>query len=117
MSEFISPTAAAARLGCTRKRLERQITLGRLIAYTVKGRIMLRSEDVDAFTLPPLTPPPGWITRTAAVHLLGSYPEKVNSLVADGTFESMEADGRIFVRESDVRRYAAPKPLNQEKDQ
>lgn len=114
MTEFISPTAAAARLGCTRKRLQRQLDLGHLQAFEVKGRVMLRAEDVDAFTLSPLTPPDGWITHTEAVAILRSYPERVNALVRDGTFESMESDGRIFLRESDVRRCAEPKPLNQE---
>ncbi|AUN38651.1 DNA-binding protein [Tsukamurella tyrosinosolvens] len=117
MSEFISRRAAARQLGCTWKRLQRQLDHGHLQAFEVKGRVVLKQEDVDEFELPPLTPPDGWITRTEAVAILRSYPGKVNALVADGTLEAMESDGRVFVRKSDVRAYAEPKPLNQEKDQ
>lgn len=105
---FITRPAAAQLRGVTRRRIDSLIQQGELPAYQVGGRVMVREDDVLALTLPP-APPEGWITRHAAATILGCTHRAVGLMVTRGDLPAEEIDGRIYLREADVRKAATPR--------
>lgn len=62
-------------------------------------------------------PPEGYLTRTAAAAELGWYPQRLTHAIHRGDVEAFELDGRVLLREADVRAFAEklaaePKPLD-----
>lgn len=105
---FITRPAAAQLRGVTRRRIDNLIQEGKLPAYEVGGRVMVLEADVLALDLP-ATPPEGWISRHAAAKILGCTHRAVGLMVARGDLPAEEIDGRIYVREADVRAAAKPR--------
>ncbi|WP_237113536.1 DNA-binding protein [Mycobacteroides abscessus] len=111
---FISRNAAAQRKGCTRKRIDTAIRDGRLPAYEVAGRTVVKESDVQTLHLPvrPSAPPAGMVTRTAAAEILGTYPQRVTAMIARGELPAVEVDGVQYLDEKTVREMATPRRIN-----
>lgn len=111
---YISRNAAATLRGCTRKRIDTAIRDGRLPAYTVAGRVVVREEDVRALEVMvrPSTPPAGKVTRTAAAEILGTYPQRVTAMIKRGELTAEEIDGTLYLDEAAVRELATPRRIN-----
>lgn len=105
---FITRPAAAQLRGVTRRRIDNLIQEGKLPAYEVGGRVMVLEADVLALDLP-ATPPEGWITRHAAAAILGCTHRAVGLMVARGDLPAETINGRLYVREADVRAAAKPR--------
>lgn len=105
---FITRPAAAALRGVTRRRIDSLIQQGKLPAYEVAGRVMVLEADVLALELP-TTPPEGWISRHAAAKILGCTHRAVGLMVARGDLPAETFNGRVYVREADVRAAAKPR--------
>ncbi|MFV1360696.1 DNA-binding protein [Mycolicibacterium fortuitum] len=105
---FITRPAAAALRGVTRRRIDSLIQNGDLPAYEVAGRVMVLEADVLALELP-TAPPEGWVTRHAAAKILGCTHRAVGLMVARGDLPAEEFDGRVYLREADVRAAATPR--------
>lgn len=104
---FITRPAAAQLRGVTRRRIDSLIQQGELPAYQVGTRVMVLEADVLALELP-AAPPDGWITRHAAAKVLGCTHRAVGLMVARGDLPAETFNGRLYVREADVRAYAEP---------
>lgn len=105
---FITRPAAAQLRGVTRRRIDSLIQNGDLPAYRVGTRVMVLESDVLALELPTV-PPEGWISRHAAAGILGCTHRAVGLMVARGDLPAEEIDGRIYLREADVREAATPR--------
>lgn len=105
---FITRPAAAGLRGVTRRRIDSLIQQGELPAYQVGTRVMVLEADVLALNLP-TAPPTGYITRHAAAKILGCTHRAVGLMVARGDLPAEEIDGRIYLREADVRKAATPR--------
>lgn len=105
---FITRPAAAELRGVSRRRIDNLIQDGELPAYQVGQRVMLLEADVLALELPP-APPEGWITRHASARILGCTHRAVGLMVARGDLPAEEFGGRLYLRESDVRKVATPR--------
>lgn len=104
---FITRPAAAQLVGVTRRRIDTLIQNEVLPAYQVGSRVMVLEADVLALDLPP-APPAGYITRHAAATILGCTHRAVGLMVARGDLPAEEINGRVYVREADVRKAATP---------
>ncbi|WP_071288513.1 hypothetical protein [Mycolicibacterium llatzerense] len=111
---FISRNAAAALKGCTRKRIDTAIKQGRLPAYEVAGRTMVKEADVRALhlTVRPSVPPAGKVTRTAAAGILGTYPQRVTHMIERGELRAEVIDGVQLLDEATVRKMAKPRRIS-----
>lgn len=69
---------------------------------------MVLEADVLALELP-TAPPEGWVTRHAAAKILGCTHRAVGLMVARGDLPAEEFDGRVYLREADVRAAATPR--------
>lgn len=105
---FITRPAAAQLVGVTRRRIDSLIQQGELPAYQVGTRVMVLEADVLGLDLPP-APPEGFITRHASARILGCTHRAVGLMVARGDLPAEEIDGRIYLRETDVRKAATPR--------
>lgn len=105
---FITRPAAAQLRGVTRRRIDNLIQGGELPAYQVGTRVMVLESDVLALELP-TTPPEGWITRHAAAEVLGCTHRAVGLMVARGDLPAETINGRVYLREADVRKAATPR--------
>ncbi|SKE69603.1 DNA binding domain, excisionase family [Mycobacteroides abscessus subsp. massiliense] len=105
---FITRPAAAALRGVTRRRIDSLIQNGDLPAYQVGTRVMVLESDVLALELPTV-PPEGWITRHAAAKILGCTHRAVGLMVARGDLPAETINGRVYLREADVRKAATPR--------
>ncbi|WP_100522411.1 helix-turn-helix domain-containing protein [Mycobacteroides abscessus] len=105
---FITRPAAAELRGVTRRRIDNLIQEGKLPAYMVGKRVMVLEADVLALELPP-APPDGWISRHASARILGCTHRAVGLMVTRGDLPAQEIDGRVYVREADVRAAATPR--------
>lgn len=105
---FITRPAAAALRGVTRRRIDSLIHEEKLSAYEVGGRVMVLEADVLALELPTV-PPEGWVTRHAAARMLGCTHRAVGLMVARGDLPAETFNGRIYLREADVRAAAKPR--------
>lgn len=92
----------------TRRRIDTLIQQGKLPAYEVAGRVMVLEADVLALELP-TAPPEGWISRHAAAKVLGCTHRAVGLMVARGDLPAETFNGRLYVREADVRAAAKPR--------
>ncbi len=92
----------------TRRRIDNLIQEGKLPAYMVGKRVMVLEADVLALELPP-APPDGWISRHASARILGCTHRAVGLMVTRGDLPAQEIDGRVYVREADVRAAATPR--------
>jgi len=52
LQDFMTVDEAAARLGCSSATIWRRIADGRLPAYRLLGRTVVREEDVDRLEIP-----------------------------------------------------------------
>ncbi|ALM19093.1 helix-turn-helix domain-containing protein [Mycobacteroides abscessus] len=105
---FITRPAAAELRGVTRRRIDSLIQGGELPAYQVSGRVMVLEADVLALELPTV-PPDGWISRHAAAKVLGCTHRAVGLMVARGDLPAETINGRVYLREADVRKAATPR--------
>lgn len=105
---LITRPAAAQLRGVTRRRIDSLIQNGDLPAYQVGTRVMVLEADVLALELP-TTPPEGWISRHAAAGILGCTHRGVGLMVARGDLPAETFNGRVYVREADVRAAAKPR--------
>lgn len=105
---FITRPAAAELRGVSRRRIDNLIQDGELPAYQVGKRVMVLEADVLALELPP-APPEGWITRHASARILGCTHRAVGLMVARGDLPAETINGRLYLREADVRAYAEPR--------
>lgn len=105
---FITRPAAAQLRGVTRRRIDTLIQNGDLPAYQVGQRVMVLESDVLALELP-TAPPEGYVTRYAAAKIIGCTHRAVGLMVARGDLPAEEIDGRIYLREADVREAATPR--------
>lgn len=110
---YISRNAAAQLRGCTRKRIDTAIRDGRLPAYEVAGRVVVKEADVQALelTVRPSTPPAGKITRTRAAEVLGTYPQRVTAMIKRGELTAETLDGVQYLDEKAVREMATPRRI------
>lgn len=69
---------------------------------------MVLEADVLALELP-TAPPDGWISRHAAAKVLGCTHRAVGLMVARGDLPAETFNGRLYVREADVRAAANPR--------
>ncbi|RIR77090.1 DNA-binding protein [Mycobacteroides abscessus] len=105
---FITRPAAAELRGVSRRKIDTLIQRGKLPAYQVGRHVMVLESDVLALELP--TPPPeGYVTRYASAKILGCTHRAVGLMVARGDLPAEEIDGRIYLREADVRKAATPR--------
>ncbi|WP_254425268.1 helix-turn-helix domain-containing protein [Mycobacteroides abscessus] len=70
--------------------------------------MMVLEADVLALALP-IAPPEGWITRHAAAKVLGCTHRAVGLMVARGDLPAETINGRVYLREADVRKAATPR--------
>ncbi|WP_255773572.1 helix-turn-helix domain-containing protein [Mycobacteroides abscessus] len=105
---FITRPAAAQLVGVTRRRIDSLIHEEKLPAYEVGQRVMVLEADVLALELP-AAPPDGWITRHAAAKVLGCTHRAVGLMVTRGDLPAEEFNGRVYLREADVRAAATPR--------
>ncbi len=105
---FITRPAAAQLRGVSRRRIDSLIQQGALPAYQVGGRVMVLEADVLALELPTV-PPEGWISRHAAAKILGCTHRAVGLMVARGDLPAETINGRVYLREADVRAAAKPR--------
>ena len=105
---FITRPAAAQLVGVTRRRIDSLIQQGMLPAYQVGQRVMVLEADVLALELP-AAPPDGWISRHAAAKVLGCTHRAVGLMVARGDLPAETINGRVYLREADVRAAAKPR--------
>ncbi|WP_235680600.1 helix-turn-helix domain-containing protein [Mycobacteroides abscessus] len=92
----------------TRRRIDSLIQNGDLPAYQVGTRVMVLEADVLALELP-TAPPEGWISRHAAAKILGCTHRAVGLMVTRGDLPAETFNGRIYLREADVRAAAKPR--------
>ncbi|WP_079634550.1 helix-turn-helix domain-containing protein [Mycobacteroides abscessus] len=105
---FITRPAAAELRGVTRRRIDTLIQEGKLPAYQVGKHVMVLESDVLALELP-TAPPDGWISRHAAAKVLGCTHRAVGLMVARGDLPAETINGRVYLREADVRKAATPR--------
>ncbi|QQG95907.1 helix-turn-helix domain-containing protein [Mycobacteroides chelonae] len=105
---FITRPAAAELRGVSRRRIDTLIQQGELPAYQVGRHVMVLEADVLALELP-TAPPEGWISRHAAAAILGCTHRAVGLMVKRGDLPAETIDGRVYVREADVRKAATPR--------
>ncbi|GAB5901062.1 hypothetical protein OKHIL_68710 [Mycolicibacterium mageritense] len=105
---FITRPAAAQLRGVSRRRIDALIQDGMLPAYQVGTRVMVLEADVLALELP-AAPPDGWITRHASARILGCTHRAVGLMVARGDLPAETINGRLYLREADVRKAATPR--------
>lgn len=105
---FITRPAAAELRGVSRRRIDNLIQEGKLPAYMVGKHVMVLEADALAVELPS-APPEGFITRHASAKILGCTHRAVGLMVARGDLPAEEIDGRIYLREADVRDAATPR--------
>lgn len=106
---FITRPAAAELRGVSRRRIDTLIQAGELPAYQVGKHVMVLESDVLALTIQPTAPPEGWITRHAAAKVLGCTHRAVGLMVARGDLPAEMINGRVYLREADVRAAATPR--------
>ncbi|SLH42262.1 DNA binding domain, excisionase family [Mycobacteroides abscessus subsp. massiliense] len=92
----------------TRRRIDTLIQEGKLPAYQVGKHVMVLESDVLALELP-TAPPDGWISRHAAAKVLGCTHRAVGLMVARGDLPAETINGRVYLREADVRKAATPR--------
>ncbi|WP_100452031.1 helix-turn-helix domain-containing protein [Mycobacteroides abscessus] len=105
---FITRPAAAQLRGVSRRRIDTLIQQGELPAYQVGRHVMVLEADVLAVELP-TAPPEGWISRHASAQILGCTHRAVGLMVARGDLPAEEFNGRVYLREEDVRAAAKPR--------
>ena len=105
---YITRPAAAQVRGVTRRRIDSLIQQGVLPAYQVGTRVMVLEADVLALNLP-TAPPDGWISRHASARILGCTHRAVGLMVARGDLPAETINGRVYLREADVRAAATPR--------
>lgn len=108
---FITRPAAAELRGVSRRRIDTLIQNRKLPAYQVGKHVMVLESDALAVELP-TAPPEGYVTRYAAAKVIGCTHRAVGLMVARGDLPAEEVDGRVYVREADVRAYAEPKRIS-----
>ncbi|WP_170092340.1 helix-turn-helix domain-containing protein [Mycobacteroides abscessus] len=108
---FITRPAAAQLRGVSRRRIDTLIQRRELPAYQVGKHVMVLESDALAVELP-TAPPEGYVTRYAAAKVIGCTHRAVGLMVARGDLPAEEIDGRVYLREADVRAYAEPHPLD-----
>ncbi|WP_301121550.1 excisionase family DNA-binding protein [Mycolicibacterium fortuitum] len=106
---LITRPAAAQLRGVTRRRIDSLIQQGELPAYQVGRHVMLLESDVLAANIPPTAPPEGYVTRYAAARILGCTHRAVGLMVARGDLPAETINGRLYLREEDVRAAATPR--------
>lgn len=108
---FITRPAAAQLRGVSRRKIDTLIQRRELPAYQVGKHVMVLESDALAVELP-TAPPEGYVTRYAAAKAIGCTHRAVGLMVARGDLPAEEINGRVYLREADVRAYAEPKRIS-----